>query len=150
MSEQQSQIATETIGSMLQASSNVELANDEIAIIIRPNFELQMIVPNMEKYEIVPVHVLLGMALTLRMHKDDSWVTELVDWFEKYVGEENKEEKVLPSNYEVWINQGQTGTKIQEYLTLEEALHRVEEGIQNNEGSFGIYCPDGKWHEWKE
>jgi hypothetical protein len=48
--------------------------------------------------------------------------------------------------YEVWATQGQGGCKVQEKVTLQEALDYVEEHI--GEASFAIKKPDGEWYKW--
>lgn len=51
--------------------------------------------------------------------------------------------------YELWMSQGQGGMPIEKYETLEEALKRAKEGIDNKEGSFAIKYPTGEWHQWE-
>ena len=150
----------------------LELQKGEVAIIINDNAEVVLHIPHMNKIrnlkdnEIVPYNIALAMALTLRTITDEKWVNKLMEWMVNYsddlvnnlveqsisseqeIAKEEKEEK-KEEKYEVWLTQGQGGTLVDKYLTLEEALHRAQIGIESKEGSFGIHYPNGQWHNWE-
>lgn len=50
--------------------------------------------------------------------------------------------------YEVWVTQGQGSVKVDEYRTLAAAKKKAEAGILNQDGSYGIKLPNGKWYDW--
>ena len=52
--------------------------------------------------------------------------------------------------YELWMTQGQGSFKVGEYETLLEASKRAKEGVDNNEGSFGIKMKDGTYYDWSK
>lgn len=52
----------------------------------------------------------------------------------------------MNEKYELWVSQGQGGSKEEEFDSLKEALDHVEK--HKGEASFAILYPTGEWHEW--
>ena len=54
--------------------------------------------------------------------------------------------ELTKEKYELWVSQGQGGSKVDEFSSLAEAL----EAAKKLEGqmSVGIIYPDKTWHKW--
>jgi hypothetical protein len=50
--------------------------------------------------------------------------------------------------YELWVTQGQGGSKEREFASLQEALDHVKEHV--GEASFAIMLPNGSWYQWPD
>lgn len=52
----------------------------------------------------------------------------------------------VTKRYILWMTQGQSGSPIKDFTTLEEALNFVEEN--KADGSYAICYPNGEFHKW--
>jgi hypothetical protein len=55
--------------------------------------------------------------------------------------------EAAPAKYKLWATQGQAGSVVGEFDTLEAALADCEK--HEGEASFAITYPDGTYHQWK-
>jgi len=91
-------------------SEYIQVKKDDVAIIIGSDLELTMHLPAVEGTDIMPSHMGLAMALTMRVAKDASWVDELMVWFTEFVSKLDAKEDELFTKPETPFDEERTLT----------------------------------------
>lgn len=75
--------------------TTIELKSTDAALVFREGeTNVELAIPHSEDEEMVPPHVILAVAIALRL-KDDIWMNELITWFNEQADEAEVEESVV-------------------------------------------------------
>lgn len=81
---------------MIKVEEGIKIDNSTDAVLVfrEGKHNVDLCLPDTEDEEMVPPHILLAVAIALRL-KDENWVKELVTWFNEKADEVEVEESVI-------------------------------------------------------
>jgi len=76
-------------------NTTIELKTTDAALVFREGeTNVELALPHTGDEEMVPPHVILAVAIALRL-KDDIWMHELITWFNEQADEAEVEESIV-------------------------------------------------------